>query len=179
MNGLDILTCRGRLMSRFDVFCSVASLPHSKPKCKLQSHVTVYYQLRTKASTGCCQKCHDVGVGDDKVAVVGWTSSQPVIQFLLITIPNLKMLFTTLRASQRRSYATVSSVNVAAINRGQPTSSVSIVVKAGPRYESKPGVAHCLKNFAFKVSSNINAEVRLISYVAMGTWGRIQRRGQP
>ncbi|KAG8884674.1 hypothetical protein FRB98_002274 [Tulasnella sp. 332] len=67
------------------------------------------------------------------------------------------MLSTTLRASQRRSYATVSSVNVAAINRGQPTSSVSVIVKAGTRYESKPGVAHCLKNFAFKDTAKRSA----------------------
>ncbi|KAG8993820.1 ubiquinol-cytochrome c reductase core subunit 1 [Tulasnella sp. JGI-2019a] len=67
------------------------------------------------------------------------------------------MLSRTLRASQRRSYATVSSANVAAINHGQATSSVSVIVKAGPRYESKPGVAHCLKNFAFKDTTKRSA----------------------
>ncbi|KAG9019808.1 hypothetical protein FRB90_005956 [Tulasnella sp. 427] len=63
------------------------------------------------------------------------------------------MLSSTLRASRARAYATVassSSANVASINHGQPTSSVTVLVKAGSRYETKPGVAHCLKNFAFK-----------------------------
>jgi hypothetical protein len=31
------------------------------------------------------------------------------------------------------------------------TSSVTVVVKAGSRYETKPGAAHVLKSFAFKV----------------------------
>ncbi|KIO27350.1 hypothetical protein M407DRAFT_243378 [Tulasnella calospora MUT 4182] len=63
------------------------------------------------------------------------------------------MLSSSLRASRARAYATVassSSANVASINHGQPTSSVTVLVKAGSRYETKPGVAHCLKNFAFK-----------------------------
>ena len=63
------------------------------------------------------------------------------------------MLSRTLRSSSaagKRSYATVSTP-VVSFNHGQPTASVTVVVKAGPRYESKPGVAHCLKNFAFKV----------------------------
>lgn len=57
-----------------------------------------------------------------------------------------------------RSYATVAAdsttvggVKVAAVDAGQPTSSVTVVVKAGSRYETAPGVAHVLKNFAFKV----------------------------
>lgn len=57
----------------------------------------------------------------------------------------------------KRAYATVSDVSgvkVAAIENGSRpgTTSVTVVVKAGSRYESKPGVAHCLKSFAFKVS---------------------------
>jgi predicted Zn-dependent peptidase len=55
-----------------------------------------------------------------------------------------------------RSYATSVSesagVKVAGIDAGQPTTSVSVVIKAGSRYETLPGVAHALKNFAFKVS---------------------------
>lgn len=54
-----------------------------------------------------------------------------------------------------RTYATVSEasgVKVAGIDNGQPTTSISVVVKAGSRFESRPGVAHALKNFAFKVS---------------------------
>jgi ubiquinol-cytochrome c reductase core subunit 2 len=52
-----------------------------------------------------------------------------------------------------RSFATVvdnAGVKVAAIDNGQPTTAVTFLVKAGSRYESKPGVAHTLKNFAFK-----------------------------
>ena len=54
-----------------------------------------------------------------------------------------------------RTYATVSEasgVKVAGIDNGQPTTTISVVVKAGSRYETRPGVAHALKNFAFKVS---------------------------
>jgi len=55
-----------------------------------------------------------------------------------------------------RSFATVvdaAGVKVAAADFGQPTSAVTILVKAGSRYEPKPGVANVLKNFAFKVST--------------------------
>ncbi len=54
-----------------------------------------------------------------------------------------------------RSFATVvdiTGVKVAAIDAGQPTSSVTLLVRAGSRFESKQGVANALKNFAFKVS---------------------------
>jgi ubiquinol-cytochrome c reductase core subunit 2 len=57
--------------------------------------------------------------------------------------------------SRLRNFATVVDVaggyKVSAIDNGQPTSAVTFLVKAGSRYESKPGVAHALKNFAFKV----------------------------
>ena len=56
--------------------------------------------------------------------------------------------------SSRRLFATAvdsSGIKVAAVDNGQPTSAVTILVKAGTRYETKPGVAHALKNFAFKV----------------------------
>jgi len=54
-----------------------------------------------------------------------------------------------------RSFATVADatgVKVAAFDAGQPTASVTLLVKAGSRYQSKDGVANALKNFAFKVS---------------------------
>lgn len=60
----------------------------------------------------------------------------------------------------RRSYATVSDVSgvkVAGIDSGvlpAATTSITVVVKAGTRYETQPGVAHCLKGFAFKVSNH-------------------------
>ena len=53
-----------------------------------------------------------------------------------------------------RSFATVvdtTGVKVAAVDYNQPTSSVTVLVKAGSRFEPKHGVANALKNFAFKV----------------------------
>jgi len=58
------------------------------------------------------------------------------------------------RAVPRRCFATVvdaSGIRVAAVDHGQPSTTVTVVVKAGSRHESKPGVAHLLKNYAFKV----------------------------
>jgi predicted Zn-dependent peptidase len=59
----------------------------------------------------------------------------------------------TARFTRSRGFATAveSSFKVAAIDAGQPSSAVTVLVKAGSRYETKPGVAHVLKNFAFKV----------------------------
>ncbi|KAI0651058.1 ubiquinol-cytochrome C reductase complex core protein 2 [Trametes meyenii] len=59
------------------------------------------------------------------------------------------------RAASRiaRNFATVvdsAGVKVAAADNGEPTSAVTFIVKAGSRFESKPGVAHALKNYAFK-----------------------------
>jgi len=58
------------------------------------------------------------------------------------------------RAS-KRGFATVvdasSGFKVAAVDNSQPSSSVTVLLKAGSRYQSKPGVAHTLSNFAFKV----------------------------
>ncbi|KAF8548428.1 LuxS/MPP-like metallohydrolase [Imleria badia] len=67
------------------------------------------------------------------------------------------MLATRASTAKRlaRSFATVvdskaSGIKVAAIDNGQPTAAVTFLVKAGSRYEPGPGVAHALKNFAFK-----------------------------
>ncbi|KAF9228127.1 LuxS/MPP-like metallohydrolase [Gyrodon lividus] len=54
-----------------------------------------------------------------------------------------------------RSFATVvdtkaSGIKVAAVDNGQSTTAVTFLVRAGSRYEPSPGVAHALKNFAFK-----------------------------
>jgi len=58
-------------------------------------------------------------------------------------------------SASRRGFATVvdaaSGFKVAAVDNGQPTSSVTVLLKAGSRHQSKPGVAHTLSNFAFKV----------------------------
>ncbi|KAG9092006.1 ubiquinol-cytochrome c reductase core subunit 1 [Ceratobasidium sp. 370] len=59
---------------------------------------------------------------------------------------------TTLRAV--RSFATAvdaGGLKVAAVDNGQPISAVTVLVKAGSRYEPQQGAAHLLKNFAFKL----------------------------
>lgn len=59
-----------------------------------------------------------------------------------------------------RSFASVvdnSGVKVAAVESNQPTSSITFLVKAGSRFEPKPGVAHALKNFAFKSTASRSA----------------------
>ncbi|KAG9217806.1 hypothetical protein CCMSSC00406_0005176 [Pleurotus cornucopiae] len=59
-----------------------------------------------------------------------------------------------------RSYATAidtAGLKVAAVDPSQPTAAVTVVVKAGSRYETKPGVAHALKNFAFKSTAKRTA----------------------
>lgn len=66
-----------------------------------------------------------------------------------------------------RNFATVvdtAGVKVAAVDNGEPTSAVTFLVKAGSRYENKPGVAHALHNFAFKVSSWIGQLVQQSAY---------------
>ncbi|KAJ7180552.1 Metalloenzyme, LuxS/M16 peptidase-like protein [Mycena filopes] len=60
----------------------------------------------------------------------------------------------------RRSFATVvdtAGFKVAALDANQPTVAITILAKAGPRYQSKPGVAHALKNFAFKSTADRSA----------------------
>ncbi|KAF9074351.1 Metalloenzyme, LuxS/M16 peptidase-like protein [Rhodocollybia butyracea] len=70
------------------------------------------------------------------------------------------------RASSRtiqrvaRNFATVvesSGVKVAAVDSNQATSSVTFLIKAGSRFEPKAGVAHGLKNFAFKSTAKRTA----------------------
>ncbi|ORY32876.1 putative ubiquinol-cytochrome C reductase complex core protein 2 precursor [Naematelia encephala] len=75
------------------------------------------------------------------------------------------MLLSRLQRASRsalRTYATVaeaSGVKVAGFEGGSPpaTTSITVVVKGGARYESKPGVAHVLKNFAFKSTAGGSA----------------------
>jgi ubiquinol-cytochrome c reductase core subunit 2 len=65
---------------------------------------------------------------------------------------------TRLVRSSNRGFATVvdasAGFKVAAVENAQPTSSVTVLLKAGSRYESKPGVAHVLSNFTFKVRAS-------------------------
>lgn len=42
-------------------------------------------------------------------------------------------------------------VKVATRDDGGPTANLALVVKAGSRYETLPGLAHGLSNFVFKV----------------------------
>lgn len=65
---------------------------------------------------------------------------------------------TTLRAV--RSFATAvdaAGLKVAAVDNGQPTAAVTLLVKAGSRYETEQGAAHLLKNFAFKAGIGLVA----------------------
>ncbi|GAA5891422.1 hypothetical protein JCM6882_004689 [Rhodosporidiobolus microsporus] len=55
----------------------------------------------------------------------------------------------------------VNGIKVAAADQGLPTSSISVVVKAGSRYEPAPGVAHVLKNSLFKSTSK-RSQIRLV-----------------
>jgi ubiquinol-cytochrome c reductase core subunit 2 len=70
--------------------------------------------------------------------------------------------------SLARTYATTvseaSGVKVAGYERGAPAGTVNltVVVKAGSRYETRPGVAHVLKNFAFKVGSRCGVRLEQI-----------------
>ena len=78
------------------------------------------------------------------------------VHFFKINLMLAARASTTRNASRIvRSFATVvdspAGVKVASLDYGQPTSAVTFFVKAGSRYENKPGVAHALKNFAFKV----------------------------
>ncbi|KAI6095761.1 Metalloenzyme, LuxS/M16 peptidase-like protein [Pisolithus sp. B1] len=74
------------------------------------------------------------------------------------------MLTTRASTAKRlaRLFATVidtkaSGVKVAAVDNGQPTTAVTVLVKAGSRYQPSPGVAHILKNFAFKSTAKRSA----------------------
>lgn len=42
-------------------------------------------------------------------------------------------------------------IKVASRDDGRPTTSLSVVIRAGSRYETGPGVAHLLEKFAFQV----------------------------
>jgi ubiquinol-cytochrome c reductase core subunit 2 len=86
------------------------------------------------------------------------------------------------RSVQRivRSFATVvdsAGVKVAAVDNNQPTSSVTVFVKAGSRFQTKDGVANALKNFAFKSTTERSAigtvrESELYGGVLYSTLGR-------
>ena len=71
---------------------------------------------------------------------------------------SIQRLTSSSAAAVKRNYATtvadvttVRGVKVASVDFGQPTSAVTIFVKAGSRFQGKEGLANVLKNFAFKV----------------------------
>ena len=80
---------------------------------------------------------------------------RPKTDFLISIHLTSMLRATRLARTHARGFATVvdaaGGAKVAAVDNGQPTSSVTVLLKAGSRYEQKPGVAHVLSNFAFKV----------------------------
>lgn len=81
--------------------------------------------------------------------------------------------------ASRRHLATAveTPFKIAAVDNGQPTASVTLVVKAGPRFETTPGVAHVLKNFAFKVRSLFFSSFYILvvmPILVLQTTGRVQ-----
>lgn len=71
-----------------------------------------------------------------------------------------RALAAALRAHSSRAYATAASGPIVfAQDAGQPTSSITILVKAGTRFEptGHSGIAHVLKNFSFKSSKERSA----------------------
>ena len=103
---------------------------------------------------------HLVRTNTELTASVAPNSAHPKIHCSFYNQPTQIMLATRASTAKRlaRSFATVvdskvSGIKVSAIDNGQPTTAVTFLVRAGSRYESSPGVAHALKNFAFKVCS--------------------------
>lgn len=77
-----------------------------------------------------------------------------------MSLPALRTQAIRAQASRNafvRSYATpafekaANGIAIAAADEGKPTSSISIIARAGSRFEPAPGVAHVLKNSVFKV----------------------------
>ncbi|WFD35378.1 ubiquinol-cytochrome c reductase core subunit 1 [Malassezia cuniculi] len=66
-----------------------------------------------------------------------------------------------LRAGVRGLATGSASIPVAAINESAPVVSLTVAARAGPRFQNGEGVAHALKNFAFK-STNQRSALRII-----------------
>ncbi|KIM24468.1 hypothetical protein M408DRAFT_331725 [Serendipita vermifera MAFF 305830] len=79
-----------------------------------------------------------------------------------------------------RSFATAvdaAGLKIAAVDNGQPCASVTFLVKAGSRHEAKAGLAHALKNYAFKNTADRSAlriarETELYGGVLSSSLGR-------
>lgn len=69
------------------------------------------------------------------------------------------LLRSSVAALPRRAFTTqqADSIPVAANDDGAPTSSITVAVRAGARYETSPGVASALKHFTFKSTAKRSA----------------------
>ncbi|OCF32970.1 ubiquinol-cytochrome c reductase core subunit 2 [Kwoniella heveanensis CBS 569] len=68
-------------------------------------------------------------------------------------------LKTAFKRAASNKAASAGGVNVIGFENKGPaaTSSLTVAIKAGSRYETTPGVAHVLKNFAFKATSSASS----------------------
>lgn len=60
----------------------------------------------------------------------------------------------------QRAFSTVQADGIpvaASAGEGAKTAAITVAIKAGPRFESTPGVAHVLKNFTFKANARRSA----------------------
>jgi ubiquinol-cytochrome c reductase core subunit 2 len=60
----------------------------------------------------------------------------------------------------RRAFSTTTADSIpiaASADDGSKTAVVTVAIKAGPRFESQPGVAHVLKSFTFKSNAHRSA----------------------
>ena len=77
-------------------------------------------------------------------------------------------------AAPARGYATTADAfasKTTVFESVKPTASVTFLLKAGARYEQKPGAAHVLSNFAFTVSVfrlDIGGNIGWISWLESG-----------
>ena len=111
--------------------------------------------LKFETQTVKCRKCESEKLAPPKSPTKRKKQNQSMLRA------------TRLVTASKRGFATVVDASpgfkVAAVDNGQPTSSVTVLLKAGSRYESKPGVAHTLSNFAFKVRLPLTTQqVRLV-----------------
>lgn len=68
-------------------------------------------------------------------------------------LPRSAALKNSANLLRRNASTTAGGVNVVGFENKGPaaTSSLTVAIKAGSRYETTPGVAHVLKSFAYKV----------------------------
>ncbi|PWZ00807.1 LuxS/MPP-like metallohydrolase [Testicularia cyperi] len=85
------------------------------------------------------------------------------MSFARSAAPVRSALRSAVAPSAKRSFTTANAAGVttAANDDGALTSTVTVAIKAGSRYENVPGVAHVLKNYLFKSNSKRSA-LRLV-----------------